>query len=246
MNHDQEVKGVGLAHIFGVLLRGWWAIIIITAVCAGTALIYNTLTFVPRYTATTQVLIKVGGTEESSEQITASSVKAAQELVPTLSTILKSDKVLDTVVDNISYDYTRNQIASMISVSAVEDTAVMKISVTCSDAVQAAVIANSVREYGLFGPEMSSFCGEGTVITLSEAQTPTSQTNSPNRNLPLLMAVTGGFVTAAALILIDLLNTKVKTENDLKGAVGVPVLGIIPNLFSDEDRFRYEEGGRQK
>ncbi|HPE96134.1 MAG TPA: Wzz/FepE/Etk N-terminal domain-containing protein [Bacillota bacterium] len=245
MKQDTDTFEIDFRQIFRILKNYWYVLVLSTALAATAALIYSTFVATPQYTAKTQVLIKVSASKDDDE-ITQTMINTAQSLVSTFAVILKSNNVVDTVVDSIPYDYTRSQISSMISASALSGTAVMQIQVTCEDPLHAQVIAMCVREYGI--PEIIKIYGAGSVTALGDVDKPTSPSSPDTEKNTLIAAFCGLFLAAAACIVITLLDTKIKTEDDLKAILDVPIIGVIPSLFKEEVEERKHEysGGKSK
>lgn len=78
----------------------------------------------------------------------------------------------------------------------------------------------------------------GAVEILDRAVVP-SKPSSPNMVKNVAVGVVLGFIVAVAfVILYELFNTKVRTEENLLRVVKAPVIGYIPDLklYQDEDK----------
>ena len=66
------------------------------------------------------------------------------------------------------------------------------------------------------------------VNVIDEAKTPT-EPSGPNRKLYTAVAFLGGlFVAVAGIVLVDMVNTKIRGVDDAEETLGVPVIGRIP------------------
>jgi hypothetical protein len=62
----------------------------------------------------------------------------------------------------------------------------------------------------------------------------------PNRVIILLMGLGGGFAAGYGIgFLRHLMDNTVKSEDDVRGLVGLPVLGQIPTVITHSDRRRH-------
>ena len=120
----------------------WIIIAIILAIGIGNT--FTILTRTPMYkSSTTMVLVnenKDSSTYNTTEQ------QLNKNLVGTYSEIIKSRMILETVISNLKLDYTSSELASNISVDAVDDTEIIKVSVSDANAKEATSIANEIAK----------------------------------------------------------------------------------------------------
>ena len=100
------------------------------------------------YVSSHQLATPAPGSDSSDSTITSSQITAAKELIKTYGVILKDKSVTGVVSDRIGNRFSAGEIASMISVTALEDSTIMQMSVTCKDAAAAAEICNYLDEIG--------------------------------------------------------------------------------------------------
>ena len=119
----------------------WIIIAIILAIGIGNT--FTILTRTPMYkSSTTMVLVnenKDSSTYNTTEQ------QLNKNLVGTYSEIIKSRMILETVISNLKLDYTSSELASNISVDAVDNTEIIKVSVSDANAKEATSIANETN-----------------------------------------------------------------------------------------------------
>ena len=120
----------------------WIIIAIILAIGIGNT--FTILTRTPMYkSSTTMVLVnenKDSSTYNTTEQ------QLNKNLVGTYSEIIKSRMILETVISNLKLDYTSSELASNISVDAVDDTEIIKVSVSDANEKEATSIANEIAK----------------------------------------------------------------------------------------------------
>jgi capsular polysaccharide biosynthesis protein len=158
--------------------------------------------------------------------VTTSDLSASSTLVSTYSVILKSHTVLGQVIDQLGLPYTYDQLAGMISVSTVNNTQVMRITVRCGDSQTALEIVSKLVE---IAPRVIVDKAEvGSVKTVDEPWT-SGKIVSPSKKKYALAGFAAGFLAMCAIfILRELLNNTYKTEADITKDLGLPVLGVIP------------------
>ena len=109
-------------------------------------LIYNVFFKVPVYTtSTTVVLVKNESLNENNNNtIDQNDITLNQKLVSTYRQIIKSKLVLNQVIRELDLDYSYEKIYSEVSVKAEDDTEILRITVTDSDAKRSKNIANMI------------------------------------------------------------------------------------------------------
>lgn len=117
-------------------------ILVILVIFAIIGTSYSYFIIKPMYNSTSTVLVT-----QSIEVKEDDEVKANSKLIPTYAELIKTDKVIETVVKNINNpEITSGNIKSSISVQIIKDTEVVKITVKNSNSEYAAIIANEVAK----------------------------------------------------------------------------------------------------
>ncbi|MCD8353679.1 MAG: hypothetical protein LUC47_05145 [Clostridiales bacterium] len=88
----------------------------------------------------------VNNSVESSGNISSSDITAAKNLADTYAVVLTSRPTLDAVAEQTGVDYTYSELCDMIETESVNDTEIIQITVTSSNAEEAALIANAIAD----------------------------------------------------------------------------------------------------
>ena len=218
-----------LRDYFGVLRRRWLtvAIIALTALAlAATA----TLLMTPKYTATTRLFFGVEGNGSGVELAQGSSFAERQMI--SYAEVATSPLVLDRVIDQLGLPVSASELGQAITAIVPAETVILDLSVTDPDAVLAARIANAVgAELSDAAAELSPVRSDGTKAVrgtiLAPALVPATP-SEPNivRNLTLGL-VLGLLLGLALALLRNVLDTKVRSEQDLRALTDSPILGVI-------------------
>lgn len=235
---------IDLLKIVKLLWRKAWLIALIGILAAGAALAGTVFLIAPQYTATVTMYVNNYNNKDSSTTITSGDLTASAKLVDTYIAIIKSNTLLNEVAEEARVSYSAGQLEKMITASAVDSTEVFDVNVTCYSAAEATRIANAIATVS---PEHIADIVEGSsvkVIDLAEVpENPSSPSYKKNTAIGLLL----GIVVAVALILIrEMLDTRIKSEEDLK-EWELPVLGVIPDLGTAGKKggYGYGYGGRR-
>ena len=128
---DKEGVEIDLKRLFLAVLSRWWIILLATILCGTAAFCYAWFSMTPVYASSVKLYVNnnyVDSPGYSSAQITA-----AKDLAATYMVILESRSVLDEVSLKTGGKYSYSQLKSMVSASAVNDTEVFKVTVSCAD-----------------------------------------------------------------------------------------------------------------
>jgi non-specific protein-tyrosine kinase len=160
----ENQDGVELRWIIMVLRRWWWVVAVSVLVTTILALSFTTISK-PVYEATATLLIQPARDSRSSE---ASILTAGERLALTYSQMIKSQPVLQRVIDQEGLQMTPNKLANKISSSPVTDTQLLRITVRDSSPEQTSYLANTISyAFTSFIKEMNS---ERFATTLNSMQ----------------------------------------------------------------------------
>lgn len=214
------------------LLKKLWMkkfLILFMALFFGTlALLGSVFLIKPSYSASTRIYVI---NQQNAENITATDLQAGSFLVNDYKEIITSRDVMKDVIATNSLSLSPDTLSKMISVTIPADTRVISITVTNHDPQQAKDLANSIREVA--SEKIKSVTKVQDVTPLEKAQLP-SKPSSPNikRNTMIGMLIGGLFTIVIIVIIVikEVLDDRVKRPEDVEEALGMTLLGIVPNI----------------
>jgi len=146
--------------------------------------------------------------------------------------VVSSPLVLSKVITTLGLSTTTEELAERIDAEASPGTVVLEIAVTDTDRVAAASIANAVGEQlsttvGNLTPEQPDGSEAVRATTLAPATVP-EDPSSPNvlRNLALGVAL-GVLLGVGFALVRSLLDTKIRSDEDVRTLTERPILGSI-------------------
>ncbi|WP_321972605.1 YveK family protein [Paratractidigestivibacter sp.] len=183
---------------------------------------YSFLLMKNTYTASTSMYVLVKGGSESSSTL-ASDLSASQMVTNDVANLLSSDRVTNEAAAELGLSSLKDY---KVSVTSETTSRVVTLEVTSTDADGAARVANSIADnVSAIAQQVMNI---QSVNVIDQAQTPT-QPSGPNRVLYVAVAFLAGlFVAVALVVLADMLNTKIRSQEELEELLGVPVIGRIP------------------
>lgn len=213
---------IDLSKLFAILKKNMKYLIILPIVFLVLSMVMTFLFMTPKYSSSTQVLVNQ---KETDSQMMAQQMQSDLQLVNTYSEIIKSPRILDKVSKNLKGKYSSNEISGMLTVSNQVESQILNIAVENESREAAGKIANEIAN--VFSKDVSKIMKVDNVSILSKADHNGNKV-SPK---PLINAVVGVFLgLIVALIIIflkEILDKRIKTEEDVEELLDLPVLGTI-------------------
>lgn len=231
---------LNLKDIFNMFWTKKFEIILIIAIAIVIGFIYSYVLLKPEYKSTTSILLAKSNTAQADDgTITSSEITLNQNLVATYSDLIKTDKVLTQVINNLQINKTVEELQKNIQVSAKKDTEIIEISVTDADNEMARRIANEAAQ--VFITQIAQeYYNMDNVYVVDEAIAESAPYNI-NHTKDLVIFVAAGFVIACIYVLIaNMLDTTVKSKEDIEKKLGLTVLTSIPMCD-----FKKAKGGKK-
>ena len=227
MMKEQEKFEIDVFQLVKVLWKRKF-LIVLTAIIAGlVAFAYSSFVIKPQYTSTTRIYV-VNRNQADKPGLTNQDLQAGAYLVKDYREIILSQDVLEKVVADQKLTMDAKTLGKKVSVTVPADTRIVSISVRDGNPEEASRIANALREVA--AQKIISVTRVSDVTTLEEAR-PATSPSSPNiRRNTMMTTIAGvGFVTVIVL-LVELLDDRVKRPEDIEEVMHISLLGVIPNL----------------
>ncbi|HFU4055640.1 TPA: Wzz/FepE/Etk N-terminal domain-containing protein [Streptococcus suis] len=222
--NNQEVNTIDIDVLF--LLKTIWRkkilVLLAAMLGAGMAFVYSTFLVTPQYDSTTRIYVVSQNAEGVG--LTNQELQAGSYLVKDYKEIILSQDVLSKVQTELGI--TENM-TEKISVSIPVDTRIVSISVRDADPNEAARIANGLRVVA--AQKIIEVTKVSDVTTLEEA-VPAEEPSTPRTKRNLLIGFLAGGVLAVGLVLVlEVLDDRVKRPQDIEEVMGLTLLGVVPD-----------------
>lgn len=216
---------IDLNKLFGILKKNIKYLIILPIVFLVLSMVMTFLFMTPKYSSSTQVLVNQ---KETDSEMMAQQVQSDLQLVNTYSEIIKSPRILDKVSKNLKGKYSSKEIEGMLTVSNQAESQILNITVENESREAAGKVANEIAN--VFSNDVNKIMNVDNVSILSKAD------NNGNKASPkpLTNAVVGvflGLIVALVIIFLkEILDKRIKTEEDVEELLDLPVLGTIQDF----------------
>lgn len=224
-----------LSDIIFWIMRWKWVIVSVTLIFACIGYVFNTITYIPKYTAKASMVVNAKastmtapiGNAATEQSMINNQYLLAQQMMETFTTVLTSDRVGTYVANSLDISLDAKSIQKSIKITSAEDTSVVYISATHNDAYVAKSIANTVMEVA---PQLMRDVVEvGNVNILDYAKLPIYPESSGAMIYILFSAVIGLVLAVFFIIFFNFLTMKVKNTEDIESKTGLNVFGEIPH-----------------
>lgn len=230
------------------LLGIFWAkraqIILLIAIFLVIGFIYSYVFLTPEYQSVTSILLAKSNTTTSdgtTPAMTTSEITMNQQLVSTYSALVTSESVINQVISNLKIDKTVADLENNIKVTAQDDTEIIQIAVVDEDPEMARKIASEVANV-FINKIAKEYYNMDNVYVVDEAKTPEIPYNI-NHIKDLIIFAGIGFVISCVYVLIaNMLDTTVKSKEDIEKKLGLTVLTEMPIY---ESSVKKAKGGRR-
>ena len=224
---EQEKFEIDVFQLVKVLWKRKFLIVLAALVAGLAAFAYSSFVIQPQYTSTTRIYV-VNRNQADKPGLTNQDLQAGSYLVKDYREIILSQDVLEKVVADQSLAMDAKTLGRKVSVTVPADTRIVSISVRDGKPEEASRIANALREVA--AQKIISVTRVSDVTTLEEAR-PATSPSSPNIRRNTMMATIAGvgFVTVIVL-LVELMDDRVKRPEDIEEVMHLSLLGVIPNL----------------
>ena len=180
----------------------------------------------PKYQASINMIVNTR--QDSSSTFTSDNFNTAKNLISTYAVIIKGNTVLNEVIDKLDLDMTYTELYDMVEVTSVDSTQIMQITVTDTDAERAGEIAQTISE--IVPDVLVEKVEAGSCKTVSDIEIDPNKVFPQTTKYVVLAGLLGAVLVCGVLILAHLLHDTVVDDEDVQKKLGLPVLGLIPEV----------------
>ncbi len=216
--------------LFGVVRRRAWVIVAVALALAAVVVGYDLLAATPRYEATTKMVIRQE--EGATQSGLGSDVQGLQDVAPSMVEGVESRSVASGVIQRLGLSLTAADFLSNLGAEAIPSTWFIAISYSDPDPRQAERIANATgQEFSRRITQLSETSSTSLSATVwDEASLPTEPASpQPLRDGALALAV-GAILGAGLAFLLERLDDRWRSPEEVEQISGVPTFGVIPEF----------------
>ena len=227
--NNQENQAVEI-DVFAMLKTLWkrkFSIVLVALVFAIAAFGYSAFLDKKEYQSTSRIYV-VSRQNQDNNALTNSDLQAGSYLVKDYREIILSQNVLSQAIEELKLDMTPAELSKKISVSVPTDTRILSITAKDGNPKEAARIANGLRNVA--AEKIIAVTKVSDVTTLDEAEVPQSPSSPNIRRNVLLGFIAGAGLMVVLMVVVEVLDDRVKRPEDIEELMGLTLLGIVPDI----------------
>lgn len=239
------MQELDIREIFHIVKKHIWLILSITLFIFVLGVIYTFVIVTPQYEANTTLYVGRNiGNLSATDAIAYQDLLLGEELVNDYRELVKSRQVAKEVQHRlIKYNLEVNQIIDMVDVESKTNTRIIAIKATSDNKELSTYLANKMAE--VFSEKAIEIMDVKNVQIIDMAIIP-EKPITPNVPMNLAISLILGLMAGVGIVfLIEFLDNKIRTPEDVQSILGLPVLGVILS-FDDESKFNSKIEARNK
>ncbi|MDP4146370.1 MAG: Wzz/FepE/Etk N-terminal domain-containing protein [Bacillota bacterium] len=221
-----EENNVDIGQFLDMIKGGKVVIITITLVAVIISAILSFFVIPPTYEAQASIIIAKNN-DSTNINIKNDDVMMYQNLVKTYAEIAKSNAVAEKTASKLNNGMSMGDVEKNITVTPQDGTQILIITAEADKAEDAANIVNTLsQEFIDYSKQVYS---AGDIKIIDKADVPTAPVK-PKKVMNIAIAFFLGLMLSIGLVfLIEFMDSTIKSQEDVKKYLDLPVLGMIPN-----------------
>ena len=213
---------INLGWLLYALLNKIWIIIVVAVVFACGTAAYTFFKIEPTYTSTSTMLVLTKETTLTS----LADLQIGSQLTKDYTVLITSRPVLEEVIVNLELDMNYKQLREQVAFENPEDTRILMISVTLNNAKMAKAV---VDELAVVSSEFIADKMEVSAPKIIEEGEVSGIKTGPNISRNTLIGfLAGALLVCVIIVIMELLDDSVQTEDDIEKYLGIPMLALVP------------------
>ena len=224
------MEELDLKELFFMFWNKKLEIILITLMFVAVGIGYSYFFVKPEYTSTTSLVLAQSSSsgQTGDGAISATDLTMNSKLVSTYSELIKRKAILGQVCENLNIpDSNIQELRGKIKVNSAKNTEIIEISVTNKDPNKAEEIANEIAK--VFGEKIVEIYNISNVYLLDRAEANAVPSNINHMKDVVIFAFIGLVIAAVYVLIANMLDNTIKTEQDVEATTELLVLSSIPN-----------------
>ena len=232
MNEKEKIKEaskeIHLKQVFGALWHKSWLIGLVGVLFAVAFFLGSFYLITPRYESSATFYVNNSLSLSDVGSISAGDLSAAQDLVNSYIVILESREMLLEVIDYSGVQRNYGELRDMITAASVNGTEIFEVVVTSESPQEAAKIADAIKH---LLPNRIKGIIDGTSAKVVDSPIVAQSPSYPIYPLNTLLGLLVGLVLSALVVVLrELFDVTIRSEEDVQQLCDHPVLAAVPDM----------------
>ena len=215
------MEEINLKEVFDYFKSKILWIIIIIAVVLVIGNIYSIFIRVPMYNSDTTIVLS-----GNKDAYNSTDSQINQNLIGTYREIIKSRRVLSQVIKNLDLKMSENELSNNIMATSVEDTELIKITVSSEKAKDAKKITDEVAK--VFTKEVADIYNLDNVTIIDKASLAAHPYNVNYVKDNVIYLIAGIVLSFGLIFIMYYFDTSIKSSEVIESKFGLTVIGVVP------------------
>lgn len=237
----QDYFVIDFLHIVKSVWHRIWIVILAGIIAAVGGFSYARFCITPTYSSSIMLYVNNNSSITGGKfSFNSSELDAAQELIKTYKVMLMNRTTLTQIMEDAGVEekYSYEDFYYMIEAESVDETEVLRVTVTSTDYKEAAVIAESIAE--LFPGILGEIMNDCEMKVVDKPVMNSSKVAPHITRYSVVSLIIGSLVALIALVIMALLDGTIHDESYLLKNYDYPILAKVPNLLgSSEKQYAY-------
>lgn len=206
------------------LIRKHLALVVaLPIVCAVATAAFAWLALPNQYSSSVSMYVLTKASAEGS--LASTDLSASQQLANDVATLITDERVAEDTAIALQMDSLKGY---KISVASESTTRIVTLTVTGESAQSVAIIANQLA--ATTDSVAQEVMDVQAINAINEAKEPAAPSGPPRAMYTAVAFLAGIFLAVAIVVVIDMVNTRVRSAEEAEELLGLPVIGRIPTI----------------
>lgn len=217
-----------LLELFQLLRKHLKLVIALPIACALAMGAFSFVMMGNTYTASVSMYVLSQSAQgENNAAIQYNDLSASQMLTNDVSQLIKSERVVQQTAKDLGMSVGELE-SSKIEVTSSTTTRLITIAVTSDSPQSAAAVANGIAR--ITNSVAQEIMAVEAVNLIDEAEVPQAPSGPPRLMYTAVAFLAGIFIAMAIVVVMDMVNTRIRKPEEIEELLGVPVIGRIPTI----------------
>jgi capsular polysaccharide biosynthesis protein len=232
--NEKDYASVDLLHIIKSLWKKAWVIAIAMILVGIIGFSVAAFVIAPTYSSSVMLYVNNGMSVGDIFQLSSSQITGARSLVDTYIVMLQNRTTLNKVIEKADVNYDFEDLEDMIKAESVNGTEIIRITVTSPDPYEAAQIANAIA---IVLPARISEIIKGSSMEVVDSAAVNLKKVAPSiTGYTVVGMLVGAIISVLALIVIDMRDDTIRSEEYILQNYDYPILAKIPDLTNVDSK----------
>lgn len=208
-------REIDLRKIFRIIKKKFWIVAVTAFIMAGLGTYYISQPQTALYGSSTRVF-----------------VMADSALFNAISVVIREPIVLNQVIANLKLNKSVEELASEVTVSSLNSSTVLQISVEDPNPFVAANVANNI--VSSYQQVLKNTVLTATLIPLTKASANWYPVNNKSNRIVYIGLIVGALLGVGIIFVADSLNDTIKSEQDIEQLLGITLLGKVSQVKNSD------------